>query len=336
MIYTQTTRLIRKSFGASSRQAGLLLFGVAVLLLCTGCQKKNTSSSLLEIPSAKANNTRKKAKKADIPKAPARSEKAEPTRRVFVGSLQSNRKVMVSPEVGGTIRKIYVKKGDFVKKKQKLLWIDCRDYSLMVSQVRGQIAVAKAGLNLAKMQAKNAHNEYRRFRGLYRKRSIPGHQWDKIKMGKALANAQVVLAQKRLQVAKVGLAMSLKRRSGCSSRAPFAGVVSNRMMDEGAVARAMPPSMVMVIEEITPIILEVPIGEMYLRRLNQIDSIEVIVPSLGKTAVHTLTKKELMKGLMPTINPYNRSATLRLSLPNKDRKLKPGMSAELHLITQAQ
>ncbi|TNE51444.1 MAG: efflux RND transporter periplasmic adaptor subunit [Deltaproteobacteria bacterium] len=309
----------------------MMLVCLVGCMLLGGCKK----ASLLQSKSANAAPAKPKPTK-QVSAPSIESSAPVGVKRVLVGTVQSHRKVVVSPQIGGVIKKIYAKKGDYVKKNQRLLWIECQDYRNMTEQVKGQIAVAKASLQLAQTQAQNARRDYTRFLALRRKRSISAYQMDKLKAGRDLTAAQFVLAQKQLQVALIGLKVAMRRQRNCLTRAPFAGVVSNRMLDEGSVARAMPPSNVMVIEEIDPIVIEVPVGEMYLREFKQATSVSFVIPSLGKTSVVELSKRDLLNSLMPTINPYNRAATLRFSLPNKDRKLRPGMSAELHITLQTQ
>ena len=222
-------------------------------------------------------------------------------------------------------------KGDYVKRRAPIMLVACQDYALMEAQVRSQVALAKAGLHLATTQRQYAERDFKRFSRLYREKTLSAYRLEKIRMGLALAGAQEALAQRRLQVAKVGLRMAKSRRSKCTTRAPFSGMVTNRMMDEGAMARSMPPSFVMVIEEITPIVIEVPIGEMYLKGLRHASRAVVLVPALGNRAVHRMTGKDLQAGLMPSINAHNRAATIRFKLPNRKRILKPGMTVELSI-----
>lgn len=273
----------------------------------------------------------KSSTKSKRPLRERASSRALENKRVFVGTVMSNRKVVISPQIGGMIQKIYVKKGDWVKKNARLVFIACRDYSLMEQQVQTQIAVAKAGLRLAVTQKQSAQREFKRFRRLYRKRSLSAYQMDKLKMALQLSKAQEVLARRRIQVAQVGLKIAQKRRRSCMTRAPFAGMVTQRMMDEGGIARAMPPSQVLLIEEVTPVVIEVPVGEMYLNDLRQATEARVIAPALGAKFLYKLTGSQLSKSLMPSINPYNRAATLRIKLANKSMVLKPGMSVELHV-----
>ena len=320
-----------------------LLLSLSTIACRKSLEQNGTSSLQVSSANASSNKGKNSSKKQRLITKQEKEPSLETTstlqtdqdnKRVFVGSVLSNRKVVISPQVGGLIQKIYVSQGDFVKKHARLVWISCRDYTLMVMQVKSQIAVAQAGLFLAQTQKRNAQREYKRFRRLYRSRSLSAYKLDKIKMGLSMANAQESLARKQLQVAKVGLQIANKRRSNCMTKAPFAGIVTQRMMDEGGTVRAMPPSRVLVIEEITPIVIEVPIGEMYIKDLKQVTSFQVIAHALGSKPVYTLSGKKLRESLMPSINPHNRAATLRLKLPNVARKLKPGMSIELHVLQE--
>ena len=316
----------------------LLLFFLFFSMGCRGNKEKDLS--LISLANAKVlksghksiiKSSHKSVLLSKVVSSKSASNDTAVAKRVLVGTVKSNRKVVISPEAAGVIRKIYVKKGDYVKKRQILIRLNCKDYNMMVEQVKGQIAVAKAGIELAKIQSKNAAREYLRFSKLYQKHSIPTYQFDKVKIGKELAFSQVILAQKRLQVAFVGLRMARKRQRGCVTRAPFAGVVTHRLLDEGTIARMMPPSMVMVIEEIDPIVIEVSIGEMYIKELKKATLVKIVIPSLGKKPLYELSSDVLQKSLLPVINPYNRSATLRFSLSNKKRMLKSGMTAEVHI-----
>ncbi len=139
------------------------------------------------------------------------------------GTIQPDRKVSVSAEVPGRIRKLFVKEEQLVKKGDKLLEIDPTDYYLQAKQAEAAYNVAQKSLlrvlagarqeeikqlenqlNQARSNLQNAKEDLKRMTALFQKGAISEQQYDKIKTISEVATSQYKVIENRLSIVKEG------------------------------------------------------------------------------------------------------------------------------------
>ncbi len=251
---------------------------------------------------------------------------------VIVGTIVPNRQITVTPQASGRIQKVHARLGDYVKEKAPLVTLDPKDANLGMYRASASVGVARAALRVAQTGLTNAFSEYRRFKKLYENKTIPEATFSKVKTAWLMARAQVNLAKKQLQLANAGAAAAYKYRKDTVTRAPFAGVVTRVMLHKGDMVRAMPPSHVMVLADVTPVFVEATVGELQLHKLpGPGQRVKLVLPGLGDRVL-----RPKMGRILPALNPVTRAATLRIELPNEDRSLNIGLSVEIHLGTSSQ
>ncbi|MBW1723151.1 MAG: efflux RND transporter periplasmic adaptor subunit [Deltaproteobacteria bacterium] len=181
----------------------------------------------------------------------------------LTGSVEAFRRVTVYSKVTGVIEKLLVERGMKVKKgdviavvehetelaQRKELLAAVEAAKVGVRQAEAADGVAQAALQQAEAQLENAVLEKTRAQNLYADNSIPKQKYDAIMAqykialaGRDLAAAKVKAAQAALAQAKVGLKQAEAalyrldtRIADYTIRAPIAGVVTARFVDEGAM-----------------------------------------------------------------------------------------------------
>ena len=138
------------------------------------------------------------------------------------GTADAVRQATLSTKLMGTVVEVLVREGDVVAAGQPLVRIDARDVAAKQSQVAASIADAEAMQRDAQAQA-------RRIRALYADSAATRAQLDAAETGLARADAAV-------HAASAGRAELDAMMSYSVVRAPFAGVVTQRMVDPGAFA----------------------------------------------------------------------------------------------------
>ncbi len=246
---------------------------------------------------------------------------------VIMGSLVANRQIMITPQAGGRIKKLHAKLGDFVKQGDPLVTLDPKDANLTMYRASASVGVAKAAVQVAQTALANAYNEYKRFKKLYENKTIPEATFTKIKTAWLMAKAQVNLAKQQLQLANSGAAAAYKNRKDTVTKAPYSGIVTRIMLNQGDMVRSMPPSHVMLFADVSPVIVEANVGELQLSKLPKAGArVKLVFPGLGNKVL-----RPKMGRILPALNAVTRAATLRIELPNKDRSLNIGLSVEIHL-----
>ncbi len=138
------------------------------------------------------------------------------------GTAEPWQQATISTKLMGVVTTVRVHEGDRVRAGQALVEIDARDLAAKASQVAASISDADA------MQREAAAHAAR-FRALYADSAATRAQFDAAETGLARADAG-------LRAARAGAAELDAMRSYATLRAPFAGTVSMRSIDPGALA----------------------------------------------------------------------------------------------------
>jgi len=138
------------------------------------------------------------------------------------GTADPLRLATLSTKLMGTVTAVLAQEGDHVTTGQPVVQLDARDLAAKRSQVEAGLAMATAGQAEALAQAG-------RIRGLYADSAATRAQLDQAETG--LARADAAVASARASAAEVAAMASY-----AEVRAPFAGIVTRRLVDPGAFA----------------------------------------------------------------------------------------------------
>lgn len=169
----------------------------------------------------------------------------------YTGTFEPNKETKISADVQGKINKVLVDVGDYINKGQALIQLD---NSLLRLQLQS-----------AEVQIGGLQDDVRRYTILTEADAIQGIQLEKAKLG--------------LKAAQVQKASLLEQISKTTIRAPFSGVVTAKIMEEGSFAAPGVPLL-----QITDIItlrftINVPENELLQIQKNQIYKISSDVAS---------------------------------------------------------
>ncbi|MEO8887111.1 MAG: efflux RND transporter periplasmic adaptor subunit [Mucilaginibacter sp.] len=141
---------------------------------------------------------------------------------IVSGQVEASQMANISTRVMGYITRINVKVGDRVNKGQLLATISNDDILAKRAQADAMISQAEVGF-------KNAQKDYDRFTALYKQQSATAKELDNITL--------------QYQSAKSGLEAARQQRNEVTAMlrytnltAPFAGTVTQKMMDAGSMA----------------------------------------------------------------------------------------------------
>ena len=216
-----------------------------------------------------------------------------------VGNLRSNESVMISPEIAGRIAEIHFKEGDPVKQGARLVTLDD-------SIPRAELAQAEARLSLDQRNYERAAELFDRKVGTARSR-------DESATAVRTAEAEMALARARLEKTRLN--------------APFDGVLGLRRVSVGDYVTPGQP--IVNLENIDPIKVDFRVPESALRLLREGQQIAIQVDAWpGQTF------QGRVYAIDPQVDLQGRSVVVRATLPNPERKLKPGLFARVSLIVE--
>ncbi|MCD6498811.1 MAG: efflux RND transporter periplasmic adaptor subunit [Deltaproteobacteria bacterium] len=225
----------------------------------------------------------------------------------LTGTVESRSQATVFSMVPGTVKRIRVKEGQWVKKGQILAQLKAWKMVLGVRQARTGLALARA--NLFQMEL-----TYRRMKALYKDGAIPKAQFDQVATGYKAAQLQVKQAE-----AGVGLAES--QRSDAIIRAPISGVVLKKFVSRGDVSSAaamMKTSPIVVIADVSRVKVKVSIVEKDLGRVHVGQEAAVTVDAYpGRIFRGKVTQMGAM------VDPMTRTAEVTVEVSNPLAAAKP-------------
>lgn len=214
----------------------------------------------------------------------------------YSGTVEEENGSLLSFAVGGTVSRVLVDEGDRVGKGQLIATLD-------TEQLTHNHASAQAAL----AQAEDA---YRRMEELHGKGSLPEIKW--------------VEAQTALQRARASEQMARKQLADCRLYAPFSGVISKKFAEKGQNVGAGTQIAKLVAVGRMKVKISVPESEIAQISIGQ--KADVTIEALGGASMQaTVTEKGV------AADPLSRSYDVKLSLPKADRKLLPGMVADVAL-----
>ena len=148
-------------------------------------------------------------------------------RRIFSGTVRSRRASRLGFERGGMVAKVFVEEGDLVREGQLIARLDTKQLRAARRRVAASLAEANAGVGISTLTAE-------RLGQLAEEEFISRQEADEARFGLEAAEAKKL----ELEAALAQIDVDLRK-----SRllAPFSGVVSSRLVDEGTVVAAGSP-----------------------------------------------------------------------------------------------
>ncbi|MEA3405702.1 MAG: efflux RND transporter periplasmic adaptor subunit [Pseudomonadota bacterium] len=216
-----------------------------------------------------------------------------PMMAVVPGAVVSDQKAQISSRLIGYIKDLNVKVGQKVKQGDVLFSIDSTD-------VKSQISQAQAGYQQALAALEDAKLDNDRFTKLFKEDSVSKQQFDKIKL-------QYSVAQENLAAAKSGLDQAKSQLSYANVRAPFNGVIVEKLADQGALASPGQP--IVVIENLQSISVQTEVAGELFAVLRAGDEAGVLIDGQAESLQGTIYT------LVSAANPKTRTHTVKLSLP---------------------
>jgi len=135
-----------------------------------------------------------------------------------------------------------------------------------------------------------------------------------------LRKDDITAAQAAVHQAEVNLAIAQRQLANTQITAPISGAIATRTADPGQVLS--PGQAVATIVDLTSVYLKGDVAEQSLNRIMIGQAVQVKVDALPGSA---------MRGMVQEINPSgsttNRNFSVRIAIPQMDRKFKPGMFA---------
>ncbi|MET4697312.1 membrane fusion protein (multidrug efflux system) [Constrictibacter sp. MBR-5] len=227
---------------------------------------------------------------------PARQEQWQ-TRLPAIGSLRAIRGIDVAPQVSGLVSAIRFESGSTVERGAVLVQID--DSIEQADLKAGQAELRNAELNLSRQRELLG-------RGNTSKTAFDTAQSNRDVAAATIDRTRALIAQKVI-------------------KAPFPGRLGIRVVDLGAYVS--PGTTMVTLQQLDPIYADFPIPEQQFDMLRTGQTVEVTVDAYAGVVF-----KGQIDSIDARVNEETRNVLVRAELANPDRRLLPGMFANVAVV----
>jgi RND family efflux transporter MFP subunit len=284
-----------------------IMFVVLVALsAAVGCRN---NKDLVQLPPATGPGAPPAVSIPELPAEDPVQAASNNDRLVVTGSSRPVHEAKVGPKGSGVIVSLPVEEGDRVKKGQLLFRLEAANQALAVSQ-------AEAALSGALVAESTARTEVGRVKALYERGSVPPATLDQVE-------AQLEGAQAAVKQARAALARAKLATADTAVHSPIDGVVARRLSSVGDTVTMMPPSVVLVIQDISSLEVRGNVPETMLKKLRPGSELRVRFPAVEVERDVTIER------INPSVDPITRTVEIVAMVPNRDSTLKAGMLVEL-------
>ena len=216
--------------------------------------------------------------------------------RTYVGEVEANESVALSFPTGGKVEKVLVHVGDVVHAGQRLVTVNK--------------STAQNAYNSAKAQLDQAEDAYKRLKKVYDQGSLAEVKW--VEMLTALEKARSLeqIARKQLE--------------DCALVAPCGGVVGECRAQAGG--SLIPGEPALTIMDVNRVAVTFSVPESEIASVSEGCEVGILVPALNNCM---LTGKITERSM--NASKVSHSYDVKVSLPNTDKQLLPGMVCKVLL-----
>jgi len=212
------------------------------------------------------------------------------------GTVETKQDVMVYPEYSGVMTRLYVREGQYVSRGALVAKVDDGGLTQQIAQQQVQLNLAKTTFQ--------------------KQKSL----WDQ-NIGSEIQYLQAKSNVEALEQAIAAMRVQMKK---VNVYAPFGGVVEEIITEQGQVVSPGATPLFRLVN-LGSMYVKAEVPEAYLSKIKRGTEVEVEFTSLEKE----YTSK--VRRVNNTINPNSRSFIVEVSVPNRDKLIKPNLIAKLRL-----
>ena len=228
------------------------------------------------------------------------------------GTVATQRSVELSPRVSGYVEEVLVDAGDEVETGAVIVTLDRRLAEIELSRVQAARAEAKARSDEARRQLGEVLQ-------LAEKQHVAGTTV-------ASAKAEVAIQDAALRRLDADIVRSRELLRRHTIVAPFAGVISSKLVEVGQWVETS--SSLVELSEIERLRVEVAVPQSHYVATQAGTPVTVHFDALPGFALSAVVSRRI-----PVGNSATRTFPVRIDLDNRDRRMAPGMSAHVTLLT---
>lgn len=235
------------------------------------------------------------------------------------GAVKPKRVGIISARTTGSVQAIKVREGERVKAGQILLLLDDRDAAQRLAAAQAGHNEALRGLDEAVQRRSLAEATYKRYRNLADEKVITPQEMDQIETQKKVADIGCRRAEEGVNRARAQLEEARINKNFSIITAPFAGVITEKKIEEGSLAA--PGTPLLVLEDTSSYRVDAYLDE----RLGQKVKIRIPVPVVLTAQGRQITGE--LAEIVHAVDPQTRTFLVKVSVA--DPSLRSGLFARV-------
>ena len=267
---------------------------VGVALILAGCEKKQ--SKLLSRPIV-----------SGLAVVQAHLEQV-PDALDVIGTVHARESASIASQIFGRVQSVSVHEGNPVHTGQVLIVLDDTQSHADVEHARAIVASSEQQVQAAEAEASLARSTLARYQILRDRKTISPQEFDEVDRRAQIATSRLNDVRSQLKAAYASEAGALAGVGYTRLSAPFAGVVTARKVDPGAMASPGLP--LLEVEKFGPLELDVTVDESLVRSIQKDLSVPVVISTLSATPVHGRVAE-----LVPAADSNSHSFLVKIALP---------------------
>ncbi len=240
------------------------------------------------------------------------------------GYVVAHKKAVVSAKIQGRLSELRVEEGTFVREGEIIARLENEDYLAQIERAKAAIVRAEADLAEAKRQAGIA-------RRLQQEHVVSTDQRD-------AAESRVAQAEATLGQAKADLSVQQSLYDFTLIRAPFSGVIVKKMAEVGESVAPIPPGVnistssgaIVAMADMNSLEVEVDVNESNVAHLSPGQPAEITIQAFGDRRF-----RGQLRQVIPTADRTKATVTVKVAFIDKDKDIKPEMSANVTFLERA-
>ena len=228
----------------------------------------------------------------------------------YTGDVKAEQEVKVFSTIPDRILSLVKDEGDYITKGEIIARIEA-------TKIEQAVIQAKAAVVSAKAQLVNLESELQRAQRLINENAMSQQQFDGVK-------AQYEAIQALAEQAVAAQVQAESQLSDANVTAPISGVIGNRYYEQGDMAAGPFPLVIIVQMKTVKVEVNAPEQDFGQLKIGQCANLRVLSYE-NETFTGQINK------ISPVLDPITRMGKIEILIDNKDKRLKPGMFAEVQI-----
>lgn len=249
------------------------------------------------------------------------------------GTINPIKKIVIGSQVSGPIKEIYVDYNTIVKKGQLLAQIDPALFEAKVYEARANLKSAEAYYQKQEAILKNNERIMNRNKDLYETDLIARIEFENAETEYLATQAELFSAKGKIEQAKALLNNALTNLKYTRIVSPCSGIVISRDVEVGQTVAAsfQTPTLFNVAEDLTKMQIETNVSEADISMIHEDQPVEYTVDSYpGEIFQGKVVQIRNSPEIIQNVVTYY----VIIEIDNEDLKLKPGMTANVSILTK--